>query len=42
VLSTGALPKLLVRYNRVAYTSDVGHYARVTFDRNIEFQQTQR
>ena len=42
VLSTAASPKLLVRYDRVAYASDVDHYARVTFDRNIEFQQTER
>jgi hypothetical protein len=42
VLSTAASPKLLVRYDRVAYASDVDHYARVTFDRNIEFQQTEQ
>jgi SPX domain protein involved in polyphosphate accumulation len=42
VLSTAASPKLLVRYDRVAYASEVDHYARVTFDRNIEFQQTEQ
>jgi SPX domain protein involved in polyphosphate accumulation len=40
VLSTAASPKLLVRYDRVAYVSSVDHYVRVTFDRNIEFQRT--
>ena len=42
VLSTAASPKLLVRYDRVAYVSDVDHNARVTFDRNVEFQQTEQ
>jgi hypothetical protein len=42
VLSSAASPKLLVRYQRVAYASDVDHYARVTFDRNIEFQQAEQ
>jgi len=42
VLSTAASPKLLVRYDRVAYSSDVDHYARVTFDRNIQFQQAEQ
>jgi len=42
VLSTAASPKLLVQYDRVAYISDVDHYTRVTFDRNIEFQQTEQ
>jgi hypothetical protein len=42
VMSTAASPKLLVRYDRTAYASDVDHYARVTFDRNIEFQQTEQ
>jgi len=42
VLSTAASPKLLVRYDRVAYASNVDHYARVTFDRNIAFQQTEQ
>jgi hypothetical protein len=39
-LSTGAEPSLLVRYDREAYSSEVDTYARVTFDRNIEFQRT--
>jgi hypothetical protein len=39
VLSTGAEPTLLVRYQREAYTSEVDAYARVTFDRNLEFQR---
>ena len=42
VLSTAASPKLLVRYDRVAYGSHVDQYARVTFDRNVEFQQTEQ
>ena len=33
---------MLIRYDRVAYGSHVDQYARVTFDRNVEFQQTQR
>ncbi len=32
---SGAEPQLLVYYEREAYASDVDHYARVTFDRNI-------
>ncbi len=40
VLSSGAGPTLLVRYDREAYTSVVDGYARVTFDRNIAFQRT--
>ncbi len=40
VLSSGAAPTLLVRYDREAYTSVVDGYARVTFDRNIAFQRT--
>jgi hypothetical protein len=40
VLSTGAEPKLLVAYDREAWSSRVDHYARVTFDRNVRFQQT--
>jgi SPX domain protein involved in polyphosphate accumulation len=42
VLSTAASPKLLIRYDRVAYGSQVDQYARVTFDRNIEFQKTEQ
>jgi hypothetical protein len=40
VLETGAEPSLLVRYDREAYSSEVDSYARVTFDRNVEFQRT--
>lgn len=40
VLETGAEPKLIVRYHREAYVSDVDSYARVTFDRGIAFQRT--
>lgn len=35
VATSGALPKLSVRYLREAYESRVDPYARVTFDRNI-------
>lgn len=42
VLATGAGPALLVRYDREAYTSDVDHYARVTFDRDIAVRRTSR
>jgi len=31
---------MLVRYDREAYSSEVDSYARVTFDRNVEFQRT--
>lgn len=40
VARSGAQPKLLVRYEREAWVSDVDHYARVTFDRRIEAQRT--
>ena len=40
VLSTGAEPTLRVRYAREAYESEVDAYARVTFDRDVEFQRT--
>lgn len=39
-LAMGAEPALRVRYRREAYTSDVDAYARVTFDRDVEFQRT--
>ena len=39
VMSTCAGPTLLVRYQREAYTSEVDRYARVTFDRNLQFQR---
>jgi hypothetical protein len=39
VLATGAEPALRVRYRREAWTSDVDAYARVTFDRDVEFQR---
>jgi hypothetical protein len=39
VLATGAEPALRVRYEREAYTSDVDAYARITFDRDVEFQR---
>jgi hypothetical protein len=39
VLSLGAEPTLRVRYEREAYTSEVDAYARLTFDRNVEFQR---
>ena len=42
VCETGALPTLLVRYSREAFVSEVDAYARVTFDRDIEFQRTDR
>ncbi|MBZ0120696.1 MAG: VTC domain-containing protein, partial [Sandaracinaceae bacterium] len=32
---SGAEPKVLVRYDREAYVSEVDEYARVTFDRRI-------
>ncbi|MFK7899108.1 MAG: VTC domain-containing protein [Myxococcota bacterium] len=38
VATSGALPKLSVRYEREAYESQVDPYARVTFDRNIRIQ----
>jgi hypothetical protein len=37
-LTTGAEPTMLVRYQREAYSSDVDAYARVTFDRDVEYQ----
>jgi hypothetical protein len=37
--STGAQPKLLIRYMREAYASSVDCYARVTMDRNISAQR---
>jgi SPX domain protein involved in polyphosphate accumulation len=40
VACSGAEPTLLLRYEREAYASDVDHYARVTFDRNIEAQRS--
>lgn len=40
VLTTGAEPTLLVRYEREAFDSEVDSYARITFDRNVEFQRT--
>ena len=40
VLSSGAGPTLLVRYDREAYTSEVDGYGRVTLDRNVAFQRT--
>ena len=42
VCETGAAPTLLVRYDREAFVSDVDSYARVTFDRDIHFQRTNR
>ena len=42
VASAGAEPTLLVRYDREAYVSSVDAYARVTFDRNITAQRTDR
>ncbi len=42
VCETGAAPTLLVRYDRQAFVSHVDSYARVTFDRNVEFQRTNR
>ena len=36
---TGAEPKVLVRYEREAYVSDVDYYGRVTFDRRITAQR---
>ena len=42
VCETGAAPTLLVRYDREAFVSHLDHYARVTFDRDIEFQRTSR
>ena len=40
VARSGAEPTLLLRYEREAYASQVDHYARVTFDRNIEARRT--
>ncbi len=34
----GAVPQVLLRYEREAYESRFGDYARVTFDRGIRFQ----
>ncbi len=42
MLQTGAEPKLVVQYHREAYVSDVDSYARVTFDRDIAFQRTEK
>jgi hypothetical protein len=42
VCETGAHPTVLIRYDREAFVSEVDSYARVTFDRNIEFQRTDR
>ena len=36
LLSLGALPSVLVRYRREAWTSTIDDYARVTFDHRIE------
>ena len=41
-LQYGALPSLLVDYVRDAYHSEIDPYARVTFDRQIRFQRTER
>lgn len=40
VARAGAEPTLLLRYEREAYSSDVDHYARVTFDRRIEARRS--
>lgn len=40
VATSGAQPKLTVRYEREAYESQVDHYARVTFDRRIRVRPT--
>lgn len=40
VARTGAQPTLMVRYEREAWASFVDHYARITFDRNIEAHRT--
>jgi hypothetical protein len=42
VLQSGAEPKLLVRYMREAHASEVDGYARVTLDRRIAAQRTER
>lgn len=39
---SGAEPTLLLRYVREAWVSDVDHYARVTFDREIAACRTRR
>lgn len=38
VMMTDARPKLLVRYVRESYFGKIDHYARVTFDRRLEYQ----
>lgn len=40
VWELGARPELLVRYVRESYVGTVDRYARVTFDRNLEYQVT--
>lgn len=40
VLEMGARPVLLVRYIRESYVGTVDRYARVTFDRRLEYQMT--
>lgn len=39
---TGAEPRLLVRYRREAWASEVDEYARVTFDSALEYQPWDR
>lgn len=38
-LTYGASPKVLTQYRRKAFVSEVDDYARVTFDRDLRFQQ---
>lgn len=40
VLELGARPEVLVRYIRESYVGTVDHYARVTFDRKLQYQMT--
>lgn len=40
--STGALPRVLVRYQRQAFKSIVDDYVRITFDRGMCFQNQER
>jgi len=37
---TGAQPTALVRYNRESYVGSIDSYARITFDRKLEYQMT--
>jgi hypothetical protein len=40
VWELGAEPKVLVRYNRESYVGTIDRYARITFDKKLQYQVT--